>query len=56
MFAETGRSDAKTPSLIGKGTQVGSEGAKAPSTSGRPQGVIWDLLEEAIEQAADLNR
>ncbi len=28
MFAETGRSDAKTPSLIAKGTQVGSEGVK----------------------------
>ncbi len=25
----------------------GSQGAKAPSTSGRPQGVIWDLLEQA---------
>ena len=31
MFAETGRSDAKTPSLIAKGTQVGSEGVKAPT-------------------------
>ena len=30
QFAETGRSDAKTPSLIAKGTQVGSEGVKAP--------------------------
>ena len=42
------------------GTQVGSEGVKTPiddmdlsiggpnaSTSGRPQGVIWDLLEQA---------
>ena len=25
----------------------GSQGAKAPSTSARPQGVIWDLLEQA---------
>ena len=30
QFAETGRSDAKTPSLIANGTQVGSEGVKAP--------------------------
>jgi hypothetical protein len=33
MFAETGRSDAKTPSLIAKGTQVGSEGVKAPTSA-----------------------
>jgi hypothetical protein len=31
LFAETGRSDAKTPSLIALGTQVGSEGVKAPT-------------------------
>ena len=33
QFAETGRSDAKTPSLIAKGTQVGSEGVKAPTNN-----------------------